>query len=103
MNLAIKDQSPETLAALNIGYGVGTTVGVLLPFSRLEESEADHIGLILMAKAGYDPREAIGFWRRMAKAGETKGPVFLSTHPADEKRIAQIKEWMPEALRYYES
>jgi predicted Zn-dependent protease len=103
LNVAINDQSPETVAALNIGYGVGTTVGVLLPFSRLEESEADHIGLILMAKAGYDPREAIGFWRRMAKAGGTKPPVFLSTHPADEKRIAQIKEWMPEALRYYES
>jgi len=103
MNLAIKDQSPETLAAPNIGYGVETAVGVLLPFSRLEESEADHIGLILMAKAGYDPREAISFWRRMAKAGGTKPPVFPSAHPADEKRIAQIKEWMPEALRYYES
>jgi len=101
MNLAIKDQSPETLAAPNIGYGVETAVGVLLPFSRLEESEADHIGLILMAKAGYDPRNAVLFWERMADAGGKKPLAFLSTHPADEKRIAQIKQWMPEALTYY--
>lgn len=101
LNVALKDQSPETVRALNIGYGVGTTVGVLLPFSRLEESEADHIGLILMAKAGYDPRNAVLFWERMAEAGGKKPLAFLSTHPADEKRIAQIKQWMPEALTYY--
>lgn len=101
LNVAIRDQSSETVRAMNIGYGVGTTVGVLLPFSRLEESEADHIGLILMAKAGYDPREAVSFWERMAQAGGEKPPAFLSTHPADEKRIAQIKQWMPEALTFY--
>ena len=101
LNVALKDQSPETVAAMNIGYGVGTTVGVLLPFSRVEESEADHIGLILMAKAGYDPREAVAFWERMAKVGGKKPPAFLSTHPADEKRIAQINQWMPEALAVY--
>jgi len=101
LNVAIKNQSPEAVKAMNIGYGVVTTVGVLLPYSRLQESEADHIGLILMAKAGYDPREAIGFWERMAKAEGTKPPAFLSTHPTDEKRIAQIKQWMPEALKYY--
>jgi predicted Zn-dependent protease len=102
LNTAVKDQSPAAVTAINIGYGVVTTVGVLLPYSRLQESEADHIGLILMAKAGYDPREAIGFWERMAKAGGTKPPAFLSTHPTDEKRIAQIKEWVPEALKYYQ-
>jgi predicted Zn-dependent protease len=101
INVAIKNQSPEAAKALNIGYGATTTVGVLLPDSRLQESEADRIGLILMAKAGYDPREAIGFGERMAKAGGTKPPAFLPTHPTDEKRIAQIKQWMPEALRYY--
>ncbi len=101
LNAAVKNQSPEAVKAINIGYGVVTTVGVLLPYSRLQESEADRIGLILMAKAGYDPREAIGFWERMATAGGTKPPAFLSTHPTDEKRIAQIKQWMPEALKYY--
>ncbi len=101
LNVAVHDQSPETVAALNAAYGAGATVGVLLPFSRLEESEADRIGLTLMAKAGYDPREAIRFWERMAQAGGKKPPAFLSTHPADEKRIAQIKEWMPEALAHY--
>ncbi|MBW2120747.1 MAG: M48 family metallopeptidase [Deltaproteobacteria bacterium] len=103
LNVAIGNQDPETVRAMNIGYGVGTTVGVLLPFSRLEESEADHIGLILMAKAGYDPREAVRFWERMEKSGGKKSLPFLSTHPTDEKRIAQIKEWMPEALAYYGS
>jgi predicted Zn-dependent protease len=101
LNVAIKNQTPEAVKAMNIGYGAATSVGVLLPYSRLQESEADRIGLILMAKAGYDPREAIGFWERMAKAEGTKPPVFLSTHPTDEKRIAQIKQWMPEALKYY--
>jgi predicted Zn-dependent protease len=101
VNVAVQNQSPETIRAVNAAYGAGATVGVLLPFSRLEESEADRIGLILMAKAGYDPRAAIGFWQRMSEAGGEKPPPFLSTHPADQKRIAQIKEWMPEALGYY--
>jgi predicted Zn-dependent protease len=101
LGAAVKNQSPEAVKAINIGYGVVTTVGVLLPYSRLQESEADHIGLLLMAKAGYDPRKAIRFWERMAKAGGTEPPAFLSTHPTDEKRIAQIIEWMPEALKYY--
>jgi predicted Zn-dependent protease len=101
LNVAIKDQSPATVAAINAGYGVGTTVGVLLPFSRVEESEADHIGLILMAKAGYDPRTALAFWQRMAEVGGEKPPAFMSTHPTDEKRIDQIKQWMPEAMAVY--
>jgi predicted Zn-dependent protease len=85
-------------------YGYGAQLGVLLPFSRAHESEADHIGLILMAKAGYDPHYAVTFWQRMAKEGSgKKPPEFLSTHPADEKRIEQIKTWLPEALSYYKS
>jgi predicted Zn-dependent protease len=83
-------------------YGLGANVGVILPFSRSHESEADHIGLILMAKAGYDPRAAVDFWRRMAaNAGGKKPPEFLSTHPSDETRIKQIEQWLPEALSHY--
>lgn len=85
-------------------YGAGVNVGVLLPFSRKHESEADHIGLILMAKAGYDPRAAVAFWERMAslqKGKEDPLGKFLSTHPPDSQRIEQIKEWLPEAMRYY--
>ncbi len=83
-------------------YGAGATVGVILPWGRGQESEADHIGLILMAKAGYDPRAAVAFWQRMTQAAKgQKPPEFLSTHPSDERRIEQIKQWLPEALIYY--
>jgi predicted Zn-dependent protease len=82
-------------------YGAATQVGVLLPYSRLQESEADHIGLILMAKAGYDPREAIPFWERMNKEGGSRPPEFLSTHPAPKSRIDNIKALIPEAMKYY--
>jgi metalloendopeptidase OMA1, mitochondrial len=83
--------------------GAGAAVGVLLPYSRLHESEADRMGLIYMAKAGYDPRAALGLWQRMAAVskGKSKPPEFLSTHPADETRIKDIERWLPEALGYY--
>ena len=82
-------------------YGLGTTVGILLPWGRTQESEADRIGLTLMAKAGYDPASAIAFWERMSKVSGDKPPEFLSTHPSDITRINQIKQWMPEARSYY--
>ncbi|MBI4526234.1 MAG: M48 family metallopeptidase [Deltaproteobacteria bacterium] len=83
-------------------YGAGATLGLVLPWGRAQESEADHIGLILMAKAGYDPRAAVGFWQRMSQAAKgQKPPEFLSTHPSDERRIQQIKQWLPEALQHY--
>lgn len=84
-------------------FGMGAQVGVLLPFSRLQESEADHMGLIFMAMAGYDPGEAVQFWTRMSEGKKKSGgtPEFLSTHPADASRIQNIKRLIPEALPYY--
>jgi metalloendopeptidase OMA1, mitochondrial len=101
LNAALSGMSPAAVQAANVAYGVGSNVGFILPFSRFEESEADHIGLILMAKAGYDPREAVYFWERMASKGGDKPPEFLSTHPSDAKRIQQIKSLLPDALKYY--
>ncbi|MFZ4769339.1 MAG: M48 family metallopeptidase [Ferruginibacter sp.] len=83
-------------------FGPAASVGVLLPNSRKQEYEADRYGLIFSAMAGYNPQEAVPFWERMAAAGGTnKPPTFLSSHPADQDRIAQIKKYMPEALSYY--
>lgn len=91
-------KSAAMLQNINLVYGV--SVG--LPHGRKQESEADRIGLILMAKAGYDPRHAVGFWERMkTAAGGNKPPEFLSTHPSDDTRIQKIKEQLPEALTYY--
>jgi predicted Zn-dependent protease len=86
-----------------LAYGIGANVGVLLPYSRRHESEADRIGLIFMARAGYDPREAIPFWQRMNQQGGARPPEFLSTHPAPEKRIEDIQNQLPEAMKYYPS
>ncbi len=73
-----------------------------LPFTRKQESEADHIGLVYMARAGYDPRQAVAFWQRMQRASKGKEPPeFLSDHPSDEHRIERVKEWLPEAERAY--
>ncbi len=77
-------------------------VGVLLPFGRSHESEADYIGLLLAADAGYDPREAVLLWERMAESSKDSPPEFLSTHPAHETRIDNLRKWMPEAMTRYE-
>ncbi|HET6371144.1 MAG TPA: M48 family metallopeptidase [Nitrospiria bacterium] len=101
--LANQGSSPEAIETINAAYGMGAQAGVILPFSRTQESEADHIGLILMAKAGYNPSAAIGFWERMSatEKGSTRPPEFLSTHPGTGRRIDQIKAWLPEAEQYY--
>ena len=84
--------------------GVGAQVGVLLPFSRKHESEADYVGILLAADAGYDPREAIALWERMGQMSGGGAPSeFMSTHPSHETRIAQLKKWMPEAMAIYQT
>jgi predicted Zn-dependent protease len=101
LDVALANKSSETRALFNTAYGVGATVGVLLPYSRLQESEADKLGLVFMAMAGYDPRTAPDFWRRMASQGGSKPPEILSTHPSDETRIKDIQNFLPTALKYY--
>lgn len=100
--LSTQGYSPamNQLALESMGAAVQT--GVLLPFSRKHESEADYVGVLLAADAGYDPREAIRIWERMAAASAGAPPEFLSTHPANETRIADLKRWMPEALAIYQ-
>ncbi len=94
---ATKNQSAQTRQAWLTGFGLGAQLGVLLPFSRSHESEADHLGLVFMARAGYNPEAAPLFWRRFSTASSTKPPEFFSTHPADETRIRQLQAWMNEA------
>ena len=101
LDVALTNKPEQTRSLAMMAYGVGSTVGVMLPYSRTHESEADHIGLILMARAGYDPREAVPFWGRMNEMGGGRPPEFLSTHPAPERRIADIEKELPEALKYY--
>jgi predicted Zn-dependent protease len=101
LSLALSTSPQETQQLFMAVYGAGANYGFLLPYSRLQESEADRIGLTLMARAGYDPRQAIPFWERMSKQEGSRPPEFLSTHPAPETRIADIKAYIPEALPYY--
>jgi len=98
---ALKTKPEETRSIFLVAYGLGSQVGVLLPYSRKHELEADRLGLIFMAMAGYDPRTAVTFWEKMSSSGGGKPPEFLSTHPSDETRIAKIKEVIPEAMKYY--
>jgi len=102
LNEAIKQKPEETKSIFNSAYGIGSQVGVLLPYSRQHELEADKLGLIFMAMAGYDPQSAIPFWERMASVGGNKPPEFLSTHPSDATRINKIKSALPEAMKYYQ-
>jgi predicted Zn-dependent protease len=102
------------LGAAAVGIGTGNaayaelaaqaaTLGIILPYSRTQESEADHIGLIYMAEAGYDPREAVALWRNFESFGGARQPEFLSTYPAPGSRIENLEELMPEALETYEA
>ena len=101
LQVAVSSKPAETQSLFMTAYGIGSTVGGTLPFSRKEETEADKFGLYFSAMAGYNPQEAIPFWERMAAAGGAKPPEFLSSHPSDETRIANIKSYMPQALSFY--
>lgn len=102
LETALSRNPKQTNDLFLAAYGLGAQVGVLLPYSRLHESEADRLGLIFMAMAGYDPREAAGFWERMAAAKQGAAvPAILSTHPADAQRIENIRKLLPEAMQYY--
>jgi predicted Zn-dependent protease len=102
LSVAVASKPAETQALFMQAYGVGTQVGVTLPFSRQDEYEADKFGLNFAAMAGYNPEEAIALWQRMEQAaGANRPPEFLSTHPSEGNRIERLKQQMPEALGYY--
>lgn len=103
LDIALHEKPQQTRDLFLSAYGIGTTVGLTLPYSRLQESEADEIGLYLMANAGYDPREAPEFWQRMQQmSAGGQGPEFLSTHPSHETRIRNMNQkYMARAVQYY--
>ncbi len=102
LSVGLGSQSPAAREGIMQAFGLGAQVGVLLPFSRTQEAEADHIGLILMAKAGYDPHAALELWRRFEKDEKQTPPEYLSTHPSYGTREHNISQWLPEAERYYQ-
>jgi len=98
---ALKTQKQETIDLAMLAFGVGAQVGVMLPYSRTHESEADELGLYFMAMAGYNPQTAPAFWERMAEKGGSRPPEFLSTHPDPSNRIDDLNRHMPKAMEYY--
>jgi len=103
LGVALAQKPQQTQDLFMTAFGIGSTVGAILPWSRQQETEADQYGLIFAAMAGYDPREALAFWQRMSEAGGGSQPEFLSTHPSDETRLRKLKQFIPEAMKYYTS
>lgn len=103
LSIAFDGADTATQQGVMAAFGLGAQYGVLLPFGRSQESEADHIGLVLMAKAGYPPEAALELWQRFAAQGSAGPPEFLSTHPSHGTRQQQIREWLPEARGYLQS
>ena len=99
LGAALSKKSAATQQLASTVFGLGTQVGVMLPFSRKHESEADYMGLVFMTMAGYNPNVAVGFWQRMSQGGSSV-PELLSTHPSDETRIAAIRRYLPEMEKY---
>ncbi len=99
-SVIVGTESPENLQVFNELFGLGANVGVLLPNSRKQESEADRLGLIFMSMAGYNPEKAIGFWQRMSALNKETPPELLSTHPNDQTRIEDIRKCLPEAKTF---
>jgi predicted Zn-dependent protease len=98
---ALAQQKETTQQLAMAAFGLGSQVGIMLPYSRKHEVEADELGLYFMAMAGYDPREAPAFWERMLQAGSSNVPEFLSTHPQPENRIANMNKAMDKAMEFY--
>ncbi len=104
LEMAMQKKPAETRQLVLQAFGLGATLGAVLPFGRSQESEADRIGLIYMSKAGYDPHEPLAFWERMEAASSgQQPPPFLATHPSHETRIQNLKKWMPEAEQIYQN
>jgi predicted Zn-dependent protease len=105
LGVGLSTADPRIQSIVSLAYPTVAQVGVLLPFSRKQESEADHIGLFYMARAGYDPHAAVEFWQRFAEynkaQGSSGGFAFLRTHPVDDLRIKQLQSWLPEAMAQY--
>jgi len=101
LDVLMAKKSDGTRAVTNTGVALFTQYGVMLPYSRKHEYEADHMGLIFLAMAGYDPTKAVEFWERMAANSANNTAEFMSTHPSDANRIAKLKEILPEAMKYY--
>jgi predicted Zn-dependent protease len=100
--VSLSDMDYEKQRAIMGALGAGAQFGILMPFGRKHETEADEVGLLYMARAGYDPRESLSFWQRMDRAGGAGPPEFLSTHPSHGTRIQQLQTWMPKAMEEYE-
>lgn len=102
LSTALKNKPDQTRQLWMAAYGLGAQYGILLPYSRRHEEEADYLGLIFMAMAGYDPNGAVSFWQRMSETKKGREiPEYLSTHPSDQARIESIKRNIPEATTYY--
>ena len=102
LGAGLQDSSPAAREGVMKAFGLGATVGFLLPYGRTHELEADQMGLMYAARAGYDPRESVPLWQRMQALSKKKPPEFLSTHANEENRIEQLEEYMPSAMEAYE-